>query len=69
MSDAASKPEPPVGATLQIRKAILAWGVPTTIKADRGSDFTAEATKRLFATLGSDPEAPGCRFSQAGDLE
>ena len=37
---------------LLIRKGILAWGVPKAIKTDRGSDFTAEATKRLFASLG-----------------
>jgi len=34
-----------------IRKAILAWGAPQKIKTDNGSDFVAEATKRLFASL------------------
>jgi len=37
---------------LLIRKCILAWGVPDTIKTDNGSDFTAQETKRLFAALG-----------------
>lgn len=37
---------------LLIRKAILAWGVPMTIKTDNGSDFRAEDTQRLFAALG-----------------
>ena len=36
---------------LLIRKAILAWGVPDTIKTDNGSDFVAQDTKRLFAAL------------------
>ncbi len=34
-----------------IRKAILAWGAPDKIKTDNGSDFVAEATKRLFTSL------------------
>lgn len=37
---------------LLIRKAILAWGVPATIKTDNGSDFVAKETTRLFAALG-----------------
>jgi len=37
---------------LMIRKAILAWGVPETIKTDNGSDFVARDTRRLFASLG-----------------
>jgi transposase InsO family protein len=37
---------------LLMRKAILAWGVPELVKTDNGSDFTARATKRLFAALG-----------------
>lgn len=37
---------------LLIRKAILAWGVPHTIKTDNGSDFVAQDTKRLFASTG-----------------
>lgn len=39
-----------------IRKAILAWGVPKTIKTDNGSDFVAHETKRLFAALGIEPD-------------
>ncbi|MEO0496296.1 MAG: DDE-type integrase/transposase/recombinase [Pseudomonadota bacterium] len=35
-----------------LRKAILAWGVPDTIKTDNGSDFVARDTKRLFAAIG-----------------
>ena len=34
-----------------IRKAILAWGAPRSIKTDNGSDFVARDTKRLFAAL------------------
>ncbi|MCA1242972.1 DDE-type integrase/transposase/recombinase [Stappia stellulata] len=34
-----------------LRRAILAWGVPDTIKTDNGSDFVANDTKRLFAAL------------------
>ncbi|PZA12578.1 integrase [Rhodopseudomonas palustris] len=37
---------------LLIRKAITAWGAPETIKTDNGSDFVAQDTKRLFASLG-----------------
>ncbi|MGO7903623.1 DDE-type integrase/transposase/recombinase [Rhizobium leguminosarum] len=37
---------------LLIRKAMLAWGTPRTIKTDNGSDFTANETKRLFTALG-----------------
>lgn len=37
---------------LMLRKSILAWGVPETIKTDNGSDFVARDTKRLFASLG-----------------
>ncbi|WP_454288935.1 DDE-type integrase/transposase/recombinase [Rhizobium arsenicireducens] len=37
---------------LLIRKAILAWGAPDTIKTDNGSDFVAQDTKRLFASTG-----------------
>tara|TARA_R110002020_G_scaffold34066_35_gene103993 strand:- start:18269 stop:20476 length:2208 start_codon:yes stop_codon:yes gene_type:complete len=36
---------------LLIRKSILAWGVPETIKTDNGSDFTAREIERLFAAL------------------
>ncbi|MEX2481206.1 MAG: DDE-type integrase/transposase/recombinase, partial [Gammaproteobacteria bacterium] len=37
---------------LMLRKAMLEWGVPQTIKTDNGSDFTAHDTKRLFVALG-----------------
>jgi len=36
---------------LLIRKAVLAWGVPDQIKTDNGSDFVAQDTQRLFASL------------------
>ena len=39
-----------------LRKAILAWGTPKTIKTDNGSDFTAQETKRLFLALGIEPD-------------
>ncbi|MER8964460.1 DDE-type integrase/transposase/recombinase [Mesorhizobium sp. M0808] len=41
---------------LLIRKAILAWGVPDVVKTDNGSDFVAQDTQRLFASLGIEPE-------------
>lgn len=41
---------------LLIRRAILAWGVPETIKTDNGSDFVAVQTQRLFAALGIEAE-------------
>jgi putative transposase len=41
---------------LLIRKAILEWGVPDKIKTDNGSDFVAQDTKRLFASLGIEME-------------
>jgi transposase InsO family protein len=37
---------------LLIRKCILAWGVPETIKSDNGSDFKAKAIVRLLDALG-----------------
>lgn len=37
---------------LLLRKAIMAWGVPQTIKTDNGSDFVARDTQRLFLSLG-----------------
>ncbi|WP_264047533.1 DDE-type integrase/transposase/recombinase [Methylobacterium flocculans] len=37
---------------LLLRRAILAWGVPETVKTDNGSDFTAKASQRLLASLG-----------------
>ncbi|RWO83972.1 MAG: integrase [Mesorhizobium sp.] len=41
---------------LLIRKAILAWGVPDVVKTDNGSDFVAQDTQRLFASLGIEAE-------------
>jgi transposase InsO family protein len=41
---------------LLLRKALLAWGVPERIKTDNGSDFTAKASERLFASLGIERE-------------
>ncbi|MCB1520662.1 MAG: transposase [Hyphomicrobiaceae bacterium] len=37
---------------LLVRKAILAWGVPETVKTDNGADFKAHAVRRAFAALG-----------------
>ncbi len=42
---------------LLMRRAILAWGVPERVKTDNGSDFTAKATQRLFASLRIETEA------------
>lgn len=41
---------------LLIRKAILAWGLPETIKTDNGSDFVAHDTRRLFSSIGVEME-------------
>ncbi|MBN9333266.1 DDE-type integrase/transposase/recombinase [Devosia sp.] len=41
---------------LLMRKAIMAWGVPLMIKTDNGSDFVARDTKRLFLSLGIEPD-------------
>lgn len=38
---------------LLLRRAILAWGVPETVKTDNGSDFTAKASQRLLASSAS----------------
>lgn len=38
-----------------LRKAILAWGVPSQVKTDNGSDFVATDTKRLFKNLDIEP--------------
>ncbi|WP_182085209.1 DDE-type integrase/transposase/recombinase [Aureimonas sp. ME7] len=40
---------------LMIRKGILAFGVPTAIKTDNGSDFVAKEVNRLFAHLDIEP--------------
>ncbi|MGF3022621.1 DDE-type integrase/transposase/recombinase [Methylobacterium aquaticum] len=55
---------------LLMRKAILAWGVPSQVKTDNGSDFAARSTQRLLASLGieaifSDPFSP----EQKGHVE
>ncbi|MEP2707817.1 MAG: DNA-binding protein [Roseibium sp.] len=41
---------------LLIRKCLIDWGVPETIKTDNGSDFTARATVRLLDALGIEQE-------------
>jgi transposase InsO family protein len=55
---------------LLMRRAILAWGVPETVKTDNGSDFVARHTQRVFSGIGiarwlSDPFAP----EQKGHVE
>ena len=40
-----------VGVGELIRKGINKWGLPENIKTDNGSDFQANATKRLFSSL------------------
>lgn len=55
---------------LLVRKCILAWGVPETIKSDNGADFKAKATVRLLDALGivhdlSEPYSP----EQKGTVE
>ncbi|RXF75044.1 DDE-type integrase/transposase/recombinase [Hansschlegelia zhihuaiae] len=50
---------------LLIRRALLAWGVPETIKTDNGSDFVAAETKRLFASLGIEAELSPAYTPQA----
>ncbi len=55
---------------LLMRRAIMAWGVPETVKTDNGSDFVAKATQRVFAAVGigrwlSDPFSP----EQKGHVE
>ncbi len=37
---------------LLLRKAILAWGVPETLRTDNGSDFTSHAFKRALNAVG-----------------
>ena len=44
------------GVALLIRKCLLRWGVPETIKTDNGSDFIAKDTKRLLDALGIEVE-------------
>ncbi len=34
-----------------IRRAMLVWGVPTTIRTDNGKDFVSRAAKRVFTAL------------------
>lgn len=41
---------------LLLRKAIMAWGVPSAIKTDNGADFVARDTKRLFLSLDIEPD-------------
>ncbi|KQQ85849.1 hypothetical protein [Aureimonas sp. Leaf324] len=39
----------------EFRSRILAFGVPTAIKTDNGSDFVAKEINRLFAHLDIEP--------------
>lgn len=55
---------------LLIRKAIMAWGVPQTIKTDNGSDFVARDTRRLFASLGIEADVSAAYSpEQKGHIE
>lgn len=55
---------------LLLRKAILAWGVPTMVVTDNGSDFVAKDTTRLFASLGIDPDTSSAYSpEQKGHIE
>ncbi|MBJ3783383.1 DDE-type integrase/transposase/recombinase [Devosia sediminis] len=47
-----SKTPRAAAVALLLRKAIMAWGVPVTIKTDNGSDFVARDTQRLLLSLG-----------------
>lgn len=44
------------GVALLVRQCLVEWGVPEIIKSDNGSDFVAEATKRLLEALGIEQE-------------
>jgi putative transposase len=41
---------------LLLRKAIMAWGVPETIRTDNGSDFTSRISTRALLNLGITPD-------------
>lgn len=47
-----SKTPRAAAVALLLRKAIMAWGVPSVIKTDNGSDFVARDTQRLLLSLG-----------------
>lgn len=48
---------PRTEASLQmIRRAILAWGIPNTIKTDNGSDFTSKRFQTALVSLGIDQD-------------
>lgn len=41
---------------IMLRKALMLWGAPRTIKTDNGSDFKAKETQRFFAATDIDPD-------------
>lgn len=47
-----SKTPRAAAVAMLLRKTIMAWGVPDTIKTDNGSDFVARDTQRLLLSLG-----------------
>lgn len=51
-----SKTPSAAGVALMLRKAILKWGVPKTIKTDNGSDFVALAIEQLLVSLNIKPD-------------
>lgn len=41
-----------VAVTALLRKAILAWGVPATVKTDNGADYVSKHVRRVLLDLG-----------------
>ncbi|HSI41799.1 MAG TPA: DDE-type integrase/transposase/recombinase [Xanthobacteraceae bacterium] len=53
-----------------LRRAILAWGVPNTVKTDNGSDFKAKAVKAVLEALKIDhPLSPAFTPTDKGHVE
>lgn len=53
-----------------VRRALLAWGVPATIKTDNGSDFVAKATRGVLKSLRIEhPRSPKFTPTDKGHVE